>query len=83
MLALAVTRLTAATGAFTLILSFTTCTIPGFVLLLGEWDRVTTGHIWATIVASAAVFVAVAVRTPRAEPAVPATPVDVRVPVSA
>ena len=40
----------------TLVQSFTTCTVPGFVILLGEWDRVTTGHVWATIVASAAIF---------------------------
>lgn len=82
-LALGFARLTAAAGWLTIIQSVTTCTVPGFVILLGEWDEVTTGHIWATIVAAAAVFVAVALRKPAPAPAVPATPVDVRVPVSA
>ena len=39
-LAMGVTRLTALAGWLTLILSFTTCTIPGFLLLLGEWGHV-------------------------------------------
>ncbi len=44
-LAPGVTRLTAAAEWLTLIQSFTTCTVlPGFVILLGEWDRVMTGH---------------------------------------
>src|ERR1700735_3392140 len=41
-LAMGVPRLTDPAGWLTLILSFTTCTIPGFLLLLGEWGHVPT-----------------------------------------
>src|SRR5579862_2201605 len=47
-LALGKERLTPLTGWLTLILSFTTCTIPGFLLLLGDWGKI---HTW-TVVAS-------------------------------
>src|SRR3984885_14263957 len=80
-LAMGVTRLTAPAGWLTLILSFTTCTIPGFLLLLGEWGHVGT---WLVLVVIAATVVAVAPLTVRslrqpaevpdpagAEPAVP------------
>ena len=50
-LAIGVTRLTALTGWLTLILSFTTCTIPGYLLLLGEWGHV---HTWLVLVVIAA-----------------------------
>ena len=60
-----VTRLTAPAGWLTLILSFTTCTIPGFLLLLGEWGHVGT---WLVLVVIAATVVAVAPVTVR-EPA--------------
>jgi hypothetical protein len=56
-LAMGVTRLTAPAGWLTLILSFTTCTIPGFLLLLGEWGHVGT---WLVLVVIAATVVAVA-----------------------
>jgi hypothetical protein len=56
-LAMGVTRLTAPAGWLTLILSFTTCTIPGFLLLLGEWSHVGT---WLVLVVIAATVVAVA-----------------------
>jgi hypothetical protein len=46
-LGLGVERLTALTGWLTLILSFTTCTIPGYLLLLGEWGHV---HTWLVLV---------------------------------
>jgi putative amide transporter protein len=55
-LGLGVARLTSFTGWVTLILSFTTCTIPGFLLLLGEWGRV---HTWLVLVVIAATAVAV------------------------
>jgi hypothetical protein len=55
-LALGMTRLTAMTGWLTLILSFTTCTIPGFLLLLGEWGHVGT---WLVLVVIATTVVAV------------------------
>jgi putative amide transporter protein len=55
-LGLGVARLTSFTGWVTLILSFTTCTIPGFLLLLGEWGHV---HTWLVLVVIAATAVAV------------------------
>jgi hypothetical protein len=83
-LALGVTRLTAAAGWLTLVQSFTTCTVPGFVILLGEWDEVTSGYIAASAIAALVVFGVVAARKPADVPDVPATtPADVRVPVSA
>ena len=47
-LAMGVTRLTPLTGWLTLILSFTTCTIPGFLLLLGEWGTWARGWCWSS-----------------------------------
>lgn len=41
-LSLGVTRLTTVAGWLTLILSMTRCTIPGFLLLLGDWGKVPT-----------------------------------------
>ena len=49
------TRLTVLTGWLTLILSFTTCTIPGYLLLLGEWGHV---HTWLVLLVIAATVVA-------------------------
>ena len=43
------------TGWLTLILSFTTCTIPGYLLLLGEWGHV---HTWLVLLVIAATVVA-------------------------
>lgn len=81
-LALGVTRLTAAAGWLTLIQAFTTCTVPGFVILLGEWDRVTAGQIGAAAFLSLVVFAAVALRKPAPAPAPTSPQVEVRVPVS-
>ncbi|MCW2791910.1 MAG: transporter [Nocardioides sp.] len=64
-LALGMDRLTALAGWLTLILSFTTCTVPGFLLLLGEWGRVPTWALLASIVATALVLVPVARRSTR------------------
>jgi putative amide transporter protein len=47
-LGVGVASLTRFTGWTTLILSFSTCTVPGFLLLLGEWDRIPN---WASLVA--------------------------------
>jgi putative amide transporter protein len=55
-LGLGVSRLTTFTGWLTLILSFTTCTIPGFLLLLGEWGHI---HPWLVLAVIAATAVAV------------------------
>src|SRR5882757_295759 len=68
-LGLGIERLTALTGWLTLILAFTTCTIPGYMLLLGEWDVVPTWAVLATIAATVLALVPVARRTIRAVPA--------------
>lgn len=62
-LALGVERLTTAAGWLTLIQSFTTCTVPGFVILLGEWGSVPEWAILASIVASAVIVVPIALRS--------------------
>jgi hypothetical protein len=67
-LALGYERLTTVTGALTVILAFTTCTIPGYLLLLGDWDRVPTWAVLATIAATVVALVPVANRTLRASP---------------
>jgi putative amide transporter protein len=60
--------LTALTGWLTLILSFTTCTIPGFLLLLGEWGHVPTWLVLVVIGATAVALLPVASRTLRQAP---------------
>jgi putative amide transporter protein len=62
-LALGMERLTALAGWLTLILSVTTCSIPGFLLLLGEWGRVPTWAVLASIVVVAVVLTPVALRS--------------------
>ena len=62
-LALGVERLTALAGWLTLILSVTTCSIPGFLLLLGEWGRVPTWAVLASIAVIALVLTPVALRS--------------------
>jgi hypothetical protein len=66
-LALGVERLTALAGWLTLILSVTTCSIPGFLLLLGEWGRVPTWAVLASIVVIAVVLTPVALRASASE----------------
>jgi putative amide transporter protein len=61
-LALGVARLTAPAGWLTLILSVTTCTIPGFLLLLGDWGKVPTWAVVASIVATGVVVIPLALR---------------------
>jgi hypothetical protein len=80
-LALGVTRLTAPAGWLTLILSMTTCTIPGFLLLLGDWGKVPTWAVLLSIVATGIVVIPLALRA-LAEPEVrsPASDVSVAVP---
>ena len=56
-LGLGVTRLTTLTGWLTLILSFTTCTIPGFLLLLGDWARISAWLVGAVIAATAVALI--------------------------
>jgi hypothetical protein len=67
-LALGYERLTTVTGVLTVILAFTTCTIPGYLLLLGEWSRVPTWAVLATIAATVLALVPVANRTLRTAP---------------
>jgi len=82
-LALGMTRLTAMTGWLTLILSFTTCTVPGFLLLLGEWGQVPTWAVLVVISATAAAVVPIGIRSLRTTPEVPEqSEAGVPVPVS-
>jgi hypothetical protein len=62
-LALGVQRLTPLAGWLTLILSLTTCTIPGFLLLLGDWGKVPTWAVVASIVVTAIALIPVALRS--------------------
>jgi putative amide transporter protein len=80
-LGLGVTRLTPLTAWLTLILSFTTCTIPGYLLLLGEWDRVPTWGVLVTIAATAAALVPVGMRSLR-QPAAATGQAEAGIPVS-
>jgi hypothetical protein len=66
-LALGVERLTALAGWLTMILSVTTCSIPGFLLLLGEWGRVPTWAVIASIVLVALLLTPVALRSSPSE----------------
>ena len=81
-LGLGLTRLTPLTGWLTLILSFTTCTIPGYLLLLGEWEHVPTWLVLVVIAATVAALVPVASRTLRRPADEAAAPADAGVPVS-
>jgi hypothetical protein len=64
-LGLGIERLTALAGWATLILSFTTCTIPGFLLLLGEWEGVHTWLVLAVIAGTVAALTPIALRSAR------------------
>jgi hypothetical protein len=64
-LALGREELTRATGWTTLIMSFTTCTIPAFLILIGEWDPV-PGIV--AVLVSAATLVALLALLNRARP---------------
>jgi hypothetical protein len=64
-LGLGIERLTPLAGWATLILSFTTCTIPGFLLLLGEWEGVHTWLVLAVIAGTVVALLPVALRTTR------------------
>jgi len=81
-LALGVVRLTATAGWLTLILSLTTCTIPGFLFLLGDWGKVPTWGVLASIVATAVVVILIAIRTVPTESLTRAAAGDVGVAVS-
>ena len=81
-LGLGMSRLTPLTGWLTLILSFTTCTIPGYLLLLGEWGKVPTWLVLVVIAATAVALLPVASRTLRNSPGEAGTPAEAGVPVS-
>jgi putative amide transporter protein len=80
-LGLGITRLTPLTGWLTLILSFTTCTIPGYLLLLGEWSHVPTWLVLVVIAATAVVLLPVGMRSLR-KPAATAGQAEAGIPVS-
>ena len=84
-LALGVSRLTVPAGWLTLILSLTTCTIPGFLLLLGDWGKVPTWAVLASIVATGIVVVPLSLRAlaePEPEPELRSAPSEAGVVVS-
>jgi hypothetical protein len=66
-LALGRERWTAVAGWTTLIMSFTTCTIPGYLLLLGDWGDVKPWMMLAAIAGTAVALVAPAARALRPE----------------
>ncbi len=76
-LALGRDRLTPVAGWMTLIMSFTTCTIPGYLLLLGAWGDVRPWMVLVAIAATALALVGPGVRALRApHPAAAADPAD-------
>lgn len=81
-LALGVERLTTLAGWMTLILSFTTCTIPGFLLLLGDWTKIPTWAVVASMVATAVVLLPLALRSVAAQPQTRAATTDPGIVVS-
>lgn len=81
-LGLGMTRFTALAAWLTLIMSFSTCTIPGFLLLLGEWNRVPTWAVLVVIAATALAVTPVAARSLR-QPAGTAGPAGTTVPAPA
>jgi hypothetical protein len=78
-LALGVERLTTTAGWLTLILSLTTCTIPGFLLLLGDWGKVPTWSVVASIAATAVAVLLIAIRTVPAQSSANAAAGDLQV----
>ncbi|MEH3052606.1 MAG: hypothetical protein PGN13_01165 [Patulibacter minatonensis] len=73
-LALGQVQLTALAGWLTVIQSVTTCTIPGFLLLLGSWSDVPTWAVALSIVLSVVALAPLARRTIGARASAP-TPV--------
>jgi hypothetical protein len=67
-LALGRERWTAVAGWTTLIMSFTTCTIPGYILLLGDWGEVKPWMMFAAIAATAVAIVPPALAAVRPAP---------------
>jgi hypothetical protein len=78
-LALGVERLTIAAGWLTLILSLTTCTVPGFLLLLGDWGKIPTWAVVASIAATAVAVLLIARRTVPAQSSASATASDLQI----
>jgi hypothetical protein len=78
-LALGVERHTTTAGWLTLILSLTTCTIPGFLLLLGDWGKVPTWSVVASIAATAVAVLLIAIRTVPAQSSANAAAGDLQV----
>jgi putative amide transporter protein len=66
-LGLGMASLTRFTGWVTLILSFSTCTIPGFLLLLGEWDPIPNWVSLVVLALTAVVLLAIASPSIRGE----------------
>jgi len=58
-------RLTPFTGWVTLVMSFTTCTFPALLILLGAWDPLAAGVVIGVTIAEVVLFAAIAPRTTR------------------
>lgn len=69
-LALELTRYTRATGWLTVMEAFVTTTVPGALLLTGEWENVSGGVAVGVGLATLVVFATLLVRSPRERPAV-------------
>ncbi len=66
-------QLTTLTGWTTLVMSFTTCTIPAYLLLLGTWEDV-PDWIWVALAAATVLMMLALTRTVRRQPAPPIPP---------
>lgn len=62
-LALGATALTKVTGWATLVMSWTTCTIPGFLLLLGDWGKVSNAVYYIVSAVTLVVLLSIAATT--------------------
>src|SRR5579875_3858558 len=81
-LALGRERLTAVAGWMTLIMSFTTCTVPGYLLLLGSWAHVRTWMVLVSIAATGAALVVPALRALRPREREDGAPLQAGVPAA-
>jgi hypothetical protein len=81
-LALGRERLTPVAGWMTLIMSFTTCTVPGYLLLLGDWGNVHTWMMLVAIAATAAALIPSALQALRPAEREDAAPLHAGVPVT-
>jgi hypothetical protein len=75
-LGLGISRMQQFTGWVTLVMSFTTCTIPAYLLLLGEWNPVDNSWAYIVTAVEAALFVFLWIRLVARPRGVPGAPVE-------